>query len=252
MNARPGLCRETPTVMNPPRVLLSVLFLAASTLAASATLKSAQPLPDNPMPVYPNALKLDGITRGRAVLAISVDADGHVKDMLPLAYTNERFARSSMDALRDWHFTPAQLDGMVVPVQLELTFEYTLQGAVISTNVADHYLFDRFEYAGDNAFSYQPVAAQRTDHPPVRVGGTAPSYAVNAEQEGVRGRVTVRFYIDEKGDVRLPAVTTTANPYLMEQAMTAVRTWKFEPVTSHGRPVLVVAQQEFSFGDGKR
>jgi TonB family protein len=238
--------------MNPSRVLLSLALLAATALAAPAAFESARALPDNPMPTYPPALRFDGITRGRAVLAISIAADGHVKDMLPLAYTNVRFAHTSMDALRDWHFTPARLDGEVVPVQLELTFEYTLEGAVISTNVSDHYLFDRFEYAGDNALTYQPVGAGHVDHPPVRISGAAPSYAVNAEQEGVRGRVKVRFYIDEQGAVRLPAVTGTANPYLMEQAVMAVRTWKFEPVTKLGRPVLVVAQQEFNFGDGKR
>jgi len=232
--------------------LISLLLLAATALAAPAAFQSVQSLPDNPMPIYPVGLRFDGITRGRAVLAVSIDADGHVKDMLPLAYTNERFARTSMDALRDWRFSPARLDGVAVPVQLELTFDYTLEGAVISSNMNDHYLFDRFEYAGDNALSYQPTAAGRADHPPVRVSGAAPGYAVNAEQEGIHGRVTVRFYIDEKGEVRLPSVTTSANPYLMEQAMTAVRSWKFEPVTKRGQPVLVVAQQEFNFGGGKR
>ena len=238
--------------MNPSRVLLCSLLLAASALAASAAFQSVQMVFGNPMPIYPASLKIDGITRGRAVLAVSVDADGHVKEMLPLAYTHERFAHASMDALRDWQFVPGRLDGEAVPVQIELTFEYTLQGAVISSNIEDHYLFDRFEYAGPNALSYHPVGAKSTDHAPVRVSGAAPSYAIDAEKAGVRGNVTVRFYIDEKGAVRLPAITTTANPYLMEQAMTAVKTWKFEPVTSKGRPVLVVAQQEFNFGDGKR
>jgi len=194
------------------------------------------------------------VARGQVSPGTMIDKSSadRVKDMLPLAYTNDRFARTSMDVLREWRFTPARLDGLTVPVQLELTFDYTLEGAVISSNLTDHYLFDRFEYAGDNALSYQPVGAKNTDHAPVRVSGAAPAYAVDAEQAGVHGHVTVRFYIDEKGEVRLPAVTTTADPYLMEQAVTAVRTWKFEPVTRRGHPVLVVAQQEFNFGAGKR
>ena len=30
--------------------------------------------------------------------------------------------------------------------------------------------------------------------------------------------------------------------------LNAVRNWKFEPVTSHGQPVLVQTEQEFDFG----
>jgi TonB family protein len=68
----------------------------------------------------------------------------------------------------------------------------------------------------------------------------------------VRGVVVVRFYIDEEGNVRLPSVTGQADGYLVEQALTAVREWKFAPVTSGGQPVLVAAQQEFNFGSGIR
>ena len=57
--------------------------------------------------------------------------------------------------------------------------------------------------------------------------------------------------IDETGAVRLPAIETAGNPYLMDQAISAVRTWKFEPITSRGQPVLVVARQEFNFVGGE-
>ena len=63
--------------------------------------------------------------------------------------------------------------------------------------------------------------------------------------------MVVRFYIDEQGNVRLPSVTGQPNAYLTEQAMAAVREWKFAPVTSRGQPVLVAAQQEFTFGSGQ-
>jgi len=57
----------------------------------------------------------------------------------------------------------------------------------------------------------------------------------------------VYFYIDEKGAVRMPAVDASANPYLSDIAVAAVREWRFEPPTSRGKPVLIAASQEFNF-----
>jgi TonB family protein len=237
--------------MKTPRLLLSVAVFATAALAGSAAFESARTLPDNPMPVYPNGLRMSGVTQGRAIIAVSVDHEGHVKDQLVLAYTDPQFARASTEVLRDWRFVPAKLDGAPVSVQFELTFDYTLEGAVITTGINDHFLYDRFENMGPNALAYRPAPAAKVDRTPVRVVGESPKYARAAARDGVRGVVTVRFYIDEQGNVRLPSVTGAPDAYLTEQAMTAVREWKFEPVTSRGEPVLVAAQQEFNFGSGR-
>lgn len=203
------------------------------------------------MPVYPATLKLTGVTKGRVVVAVSVDAEGRVKDQLVVAYTDPHFVRTTTDVLNEWRFAPARLDGEPVPVQFDLSFEYTLEGAVITAGIAEHFLYDTFTRAGNEALSYRPVKAVEIDRAPVRVDGKSPKYALAAAKDGVRGTVMVRFYIDEKGNVRLPSVANEGNIYLSEQAVTAVKDWKFEPVTRGGRPVLVAAQQEFNFGGGK-
>ena len=246
---RPGLCAATPIIMKTPRAFAGFMLLVTAALTAPAAFESAKLPSETLLPQYPPDLAFNGVTHGRAVIAVSIDATGRVKDILPLAYTNIRFAREGMEALSAWQFTPARVDGQPVPVQIEIDFDYTLQGAVITTNITDHYLSDHWEMLGDHALVYRPAAPARLDRQPVRIGGEAPKYATGAEKNGVRGRVQVHFYIDETGAVHLPAVTTTAaDPYLMEQAVAAVRSWKFEPLTSRGAPVLVVAQQEFNFG----
>jgi TonB family protein len=234
--------------MKTPRLLLSVAVFATAALAGSAAFQSARSLPDNLMPVYPASLKLAGVTQGAAIIALSVDPEGRVKDQLVVAYTHPHFARTSMEALRDWRFAPATLDGVAVPVQFDLRFDYTLEGAVITAGIVDHFLYD---HLGPNPLAYRPANAARLDAKPVRVVGDAPKYDVAAAKDGIRGVVTVRFYIDEQGNVRLPAVDGQANPYLSEQAVTAIRDWKFQPATSQGEPVLVAAQQQFNFGSGQ-
>ena len=108
--------RNPAIPMKTPRLLLSVAAFATAALAGFAAFESARALPDNPMPVYPNALKLGGVTQGRAVIAISVDRDGRVKDQLVLAYTDPQFARTSTEVLHDWRFAPARFDGEPVVV----------------------------------------------------------------------------------------------------------------------------------------
>jgi TonB family protein len=72
----------------------------------------------------------------------------------------------------------------------------------------------------------------------------------NQLAKGGGGRVSVGFYIDEQGRVRMPSVsieTNEANEELAAAAVTAVSQWQFETPTCKSRPVLVLAQQEFSF-----
>lgn len=251
MPARPGLCGHPPFAMKTSPIFASLVLFAASALSAPAAFEAARALPDNVMPQFPSVMTFEGITRGRAVIAVSISAEGRVQDTLPLAYSNIHFARVSVEALKDWRFAPARQDGQPVPVQMELKFDYVAEGAVITTNITDHYLYDRFDMLSGKWMAYQPATAGELDGAPVRVSGESPKYATAALKDGVQGRVRVRFYIDERGVVRQPAVSAEVHPYLAEQAVAAVREWKFEPVTSRGKPVLVLAEQEFDFGGAR-
>jgi TonB family protein len=60
----------------------------------------------------------------------------------------------------------------------------------------------------------------------------------------------VEFYIDPQGNVRMPSVsreTIEANEELSAVAIAAVSQWQFDPPLAKGRPVLVLAQQDFTF-----
>jgi TonB family protein len=218
---------------------------------AGAAFESIKINPDSPLPEFPLSLKVDGITKGKAIIAVSINNEGRAVDFLVLGYTHELFAKSCIEVLKEWQFTPAKLDGTPVSVKTELTFDFALEGAVVTTNIMNHMLFDGFEGVGDNRLIRRQCGAGELDRPPSLVNGSAPQYAVAAEKEGVRGRVEVHFYIDEKGAVLMPVVEPDAHPYLAQEAVTAVRNWRFEPATRHGRPVLVAASQVFDFSSTK-
>jgi len=232
-----------------PLVLAGLLALA--TLPAFAVFESIQLHPDNDLPTFPPGLLAEGITRGHAVVALSVDSDGKLGECLVLSYSHERLARTAVDALKRWRFVPARLDGQAVPVRTELRFDFSVEGAVITSNITERFLADLFDGRGGRRDVYRPSRQSELDRVPAKIAGAAPQYATAAEKDGVRGSVEERFYIDEKGEVRLPCVEAGPHPYLMEQAVAAVRGWKFEPPTSHGRPVLVAAAQKFEFNGEK-
>lgn len=237
--------------MKTPRLLFLAALLLTG-LPASAQFESARLHPDNLMPPYPPSLQTAGITRGYAIAAVSIDTEGKVQDAMILAHTNARLAEVTRQALAEWRFIPARLDGTPVPVQTELKIEFSLEGAVITSNLLNHFFFDHLEGAGDMAVRTALCPATRLDRPPQLVTGDSPHYAEQAGKEGVRGRVQVHFYIDEKGEVRFACAEPAGHPYLLEQAVQAVRRWKFDPPTSRGRPVMVAAVQEFDFGGGSR
>ncbi len=232
---------------------LSALLILGATLAAPApaAFESITMSADNPQPLFPLVLEVEGITRGRALVAISVGADGRLADRLVLGYTHQLFAKACLDVLKEWQFTPARLDGVPVPAKTELTFNFTLEGAVIRANIVNHFYFNKFKNLGDGYYIYRPCRPQEVDRMPAPVFTVAPKYAREAEQQGLRGRVEVRFYIDEQGAVRLPAVAAETPAYLADTAVAAVREWRFEPPTHHGRPVLIAARQVFDFGSAK-
>ena len=61
------------------------------------------------------------------------------------------------------------------------------------------------------------------------------------------GSVTISYVIDEQGRVRIPVVVAADAPALADPAITVARSWRYVPVTYHGRPVLVEDRRTLRF-----
>lgn len=198
-------------------------------------------------PEIPAVLRMEGMREGRVVIAIDVSADGRLSDCLVIAASHKELIRTCVEAVKEWRFTPARLDGRPISARQELTINLTQTGIVVS-RTATEIIGDLFERIAGRRNDYEMCPAREMDAPLTAVNRVSPEYAREAETQGVGGRVRVHFYIDEKGNVRLPAVPAETNPYLSAVAVEAMRSWKFAPPTRHGQPVLVAAVQEFNFG----
>ena len=225
-----------------PLVLAVVSLLTTSLSAQFETFKIQITVEPQLSPV----MHMQGVTEGKLVLALDISAEGRITDWLVLGTTHPALVTPCVDALKRWEITPAKLNGEPVPVQTELTINYRAEGVVISRpavlDVAQH-LGQRFGYKlVPNGRSLRELESR-----PTPITTVAPEYAIEAEKDGVRGAVRIHFYIDETGAVRMPSVSGDAHPYLAQQAVQALRTWRFEPAKADGQPVMVAALQEFNF-----
>ena len=226
-----------------------VLALAASTLMAEPAqrpeFRSAKII-QTVSPVFPESLVAVCRNGGQARVVLSVDDDGRLNEWLVISYTRREFAEAAVSALREWRFEPARLRGEAVSVSIELTFHFEVRGVVVSLTPSDSVDATINSMLG-GVDAYAPCALRELDRIPIPFKTVRPFYPAALADRGVRGDVTVSFYIDEQGAVRMPYVLGQPNLELADLAIEAVRQWKFEPPTRQGRPVLVHAQQLFRF-----
>jgi TonB family protein len=94
-----------------------------------------------------------------------------------------------------------------------------------------------------------PIARAVTETPvPVRT--SAPEYPFQLKRDGVSGVVTVKFSVDEKGNVVDPEVLKSSNKGFEQAALNANLKWKFKPALQDGAPVKskLAIPLQFSLG----
>ena len=228
--------------------LASLALLLASPLAAQserpADFQSVR-INATYTPVFPEQLIAAYRNGGRVRVLASVNREGRLEEWLVLSHTAREFAEAAVAALQRWEFEPARLRGEPVDVCFELTFTFEVKGCVISVTPMDT-VAAMFNTLLDTE-EYHPCSLREIDRIPTPLAAVAPEYPQSLAARGITGEITVDFYIDEQGNVRMPFVLGRPPMALAHLAVGAVRQWKFEPPTRRGVPVLVHARQVFHF-----
>lgn len=228
---------------------LLLTFAAGGVLTAQSALKQARREPmriiQTTEAIFPIGLSRT-IREGEARVVISVDATGQLRDLLVIGYTKKPFAEEAVRTLREWRYEPAKVDGEPVSATAEISFRFEATGVVIDQNVLESAQAMLFWWERDR-YDYALCTLKDLDRLPVPIKATAPIYPAEMANIGVTGDVLVVFYIDEKGDVRMPAVSRADDIRLADLAVRALVDWKFEPPTRKGLPTLVKATQVFKF-----
>ena len=100
------------------------------------------------------------------------------------------------------------------------------------------------------------VAAASQSAPLQPFYGTAPTYPATLRKTGLKGEAVVTLRVDARGVVVDPVVTRTSEPAFGEEALAAVRQWRFVPRVQEGRAVETKVSIPFAFdpppGDGRK
>jgi TonB family protein len=195
---------------------------------------------------FPQTLLQRGITSGYARIALAVDHQGALTDILVVGYSHEEFATAAENALRRWRYEPMRVRDESVATQSTLSINFEARGAVVSINVGSDLTTLMTGLPRDPEFG--PCPLQKLDSIPAPLAFVEPIYTKDLREHGIQGQAVLEFYIDENGSVRVPAVVDADFWELGVLAMEAVRQWRFAPPTARGRPVLVRVRQAFYFG----
>ena len=233
--------------------LLSVLFLATlPRVCAAAPLESAEDnagvvINQTDELIYPPMMLYTAVYSGDVHAVISLDADGVLTDSLVVAYTNVAFADAALAALKRWSYVPARVHGRPSAARVDVVFEFRNKGVVVSSLPGGlEKLF--FHATFDERYVYKACKLRDIDRIPLPLEVVQPKLPEGGLPAGTKRIVTVEFYIDEQGRVRMPAIgrVDAEDPYAVA-SVAAVEKWRFEPPLRNGRPVLVLAKQEFTF-----
>lgn len=248
------MCGRPNSIMNSLARVLTTLALALTASSVFGQAPATSPRIESlrvarvDSPVFPRTLLQEGVRDGNVRLAISVDESGKIEDALAIAYTDVEFARVTLASLKNWVFEPARVDGRPTASATEIEVNFEVEGTVVVSMTTMDSIALRFaSLYRNNPEAYRPRALSELDRIPTPISTPSPVVPESLRSSASSSEVTVSFYIDEQGAVRLPSVDVSQDTELAASAISALRNWKFEPPTRHNRPVLVRALQQFKF-----
>jgi TonB family protein len=247
LNGKPTFTMKTALAL-----LLAGLIASAATAQRSRPAAALQPIgisqstthefPESLARIYPNG--------GEARLLVTIRADGELTEWLVTGYSAAPFKQEAVAALKELKFAPARLNGETITARTEIVLRFETRGMLISTSTPEEAYNSLARQALEGHLVYRAFPVAALDRVPAALRTVTPRYPKELSDRGVAGSMTVDFYIDEDGVVRMPSVLEPEQFALGDLAVNALRQWKFESPVRGGKPVLAQAQQVFHFGEG--
>jgi TonB family protein len=198
-------------------------------------------------PVFPLSLITSSVLKGDARVAIDVDEKGQLTDCLVTGYSRKEFADAAVAVIKRWRYLPPLVNGQPWSSVKELRFDYSRTGVVVSFSGMEA-MADRIDELLQGSLRYRTYALRDLDRIPTPIHVVSPASPPPEPANRANHSVTVEFFIDEQGVVRLPSVSRAeVGTQYAACALTAVRQWRFDPPLVKGRPALVLVNQQFNF-----
>ena len=180
-------------------------------------------------PLYSDEARDRGI-EGIVLLEVRVSADGHPGSLRVEKGLGFGLDENALLAVREWKFSPGQRSGKPVETTTEVRVEFSLRNAELNESIAN-----------DMATRVGPGVV-----PPRIIHRVDPQYADGKTHAGA-GRVVLDAVIQENGVPKVVRVIRSLSWELDENAISALKQWRFSPAMKDGHPVKVRMNVEMTF-----
>jgi len=232
--------------------------------ASASGLRAAEP-GDRPLSVegaleevIPLELKAMLLEEPFVGFLVTVSADGAVVDYIATHATHFGLLERAEKRLLRAEFSPAVSGG--APVQSTGEFFVTFfdpeQRAFHSGLISRPHGSSSMDAAvrwmseaGKKSLEYTASQPEELDHPLEMTAGKA-LVMTDAEGRPAEGACVVEFFINDRGEVRLPRIVSSDNETVSKSALLTILETRFSPVTRKGRPTYVKVRQPMEFHRG--
>ncbi len=192
---------------------------------------------------YPVGLQRDGI-EGYALVMTHIADSGLVMDALWIESNHRSFGVAAEKGLKGAIVTlkPEQLNDVIIPLRID----FEAEGTGSSSSYAP--MLKPFLGLGPDKIIKNVEPLSNLESKLTVIEAPKIQVPLDASGERITGTVTAKYYIDEEGKVRLPAITKLIGGEILGYiAMDALYNTRYSIPMSEGKPVNVQAEQTFVF-----
>ncbi len=188
-------------------------------------------------PNYPYAMSRAGVT-GSVTIEFIIDKKGNVRNAYVVQSNNPWFERPALDAIGQWKYTPAEVDGRPVPVRANQFIEFNLPELWKVTKSKDH---------------DQQSPEFQWETPPVPKMTMFPVYPFEFLQAGTPGKVRIVYIVGPQGRVVAAKIIKATAPEFGRAVTAMIDAWQFDPAKrKDGKPCYARLVIEYEFKPNRR
>lgn len=203
------------------------------------------------MPAFPLSLKEKGYFEGFVKVSVDIDHHGELRDWFVVESTHPYFSQAVGRVIEKWEFSPPKVNGNPRTIITHLNINFQSSGTALSMSLPSEMLAQRLNQLTGYRQDFDGLTSiDRLDTSPFPIDQPAPVIPQDLIEENEGTRAVFTFYVDQAGQVRMPALTeATGDPdvRLLVAAQDAISQWKFEPPTRNKRPAKIKLSQTFVF-----
>jgi TonB family protein len=213
--------------------VITGLILPFAALRAPAASNADVIMPDvveyTTPPLYSDEARARGI-EGIVFLEARIGVDGHPGNLHVVKGLGFGLDENALLAVREWKFRPGQRSGKLVETTTEVRVEFSLRNAEINEAIAN-----------DMATRVGPGVV-----PPRIIHRVDPQFLAEQTRDRL-GKVVLDAVIQEDGVPKVVRVVQSMSWERDENAIGALKQWRFSPAMKDGQPVKVRMNVEMNF-----